>query len=158
MSEPLEARDTRSRLVIIPLDLAEANELVARWHRHHIPAVGHKFSIGVANEAAQVVGAIIVSMPVARRNNNGYTVEAVRVSTDGTPNACSSLYAAAWRAAKALGYKRLITYTLPSESGSSLKGAGWKIIGTTPGRSWHTPSRPRVDKHPLGQKLIWEAQ
>lgn len=69
----------------------------------------------------------------------------------------SLLYGAAWRAAKALGYKRLITYTLASEAGVSLRAAGWKNIGVSQGRSWNTPSRPRIDKHPIGQKTTWEA-
>ena len=146
-----------TRLTIVPLDLSEANELVSRWHRHHKPTVGHKFSIGVADEKGRVVGAAIIGRPVARGNDNGLTLEVLRVSTDGTPNACSALYGAAWRTAKAMGYERLITYTLPSESGASLRGAGWRVIGSTPGRLWSCKSRPRVDKHPLGQKLVWEA-
>jgi len=152
-----EAPDGRQRLTIVPLHLDEANELVSRWHRHHKPTLSHKFSIGVADDSGAVVGALIAGRPVARRNDNGWTLEVLRVSTDGTANACSALYGAAWRCAKAMGYKRLITYTLPSESGASLRGAGWKLVGSTPGRSWSVKSRPRVDKHPLGQKLIWEA-
>jgi len=145
------------KLAIVPLDLAEANELVSRWHRHHKPTVGHKFSIGVADESGEVIGAAIIGRPVARRSDDGWTLEVLRVSTDGTKNACSALYGAAWRAARAMGYRRLITYTLPSEGGTSLRAAGWKLVGETPGGSWSRSSRPRVDKHPLGQKLIWEA-
>jgi hypothetical protein len=146
------------KLQIVPLDLAEANEIVRRWHRHHKPTLSHKFSIGVVPVGAEeVCGAAIVGRPIARRIDNGWTLEVLRVATDGTANACSSLYGAAWRVAREMGYRRLVTYTLPSESGASLRGAGWKCIGETPGRSWSVPSRPRVDKHPLGQKLIWEA-
>ena len=148
MSEP--------KLQIVPLDLAEANELVRRWHRHHKPVVGHKFSIGIVGDELNVVGACIVGRPVARKLDTGWTLEVLRVSTDGTKNACSALYAAAWRAARAMGYRRLITYTLASEPGTSLRAAGWKTIGTTAGGSWSRQSRPRVDKHPLGQKRIWE--
>jgi hypothetical protein len=89
--------------------------------------------------------------------DNGWTLEVTRCCTDQTRNACSMLYAAAWRAAKALGYRRLITYTLASEGGSSLKAAGWKVIHQTRAQSWDRQSRPRVDKHPTVQKLLWEA-
>lgn len=143
-------------LRIIPLDLAEANRLVELWHRHHRPCLGHRFSIGVA-EGERICGAAIVGRPVARKLDNGLTCEINRLVTDGTHNACSKLLSAAWRAARALGYQRLITYTLESEGGSSLKAANWKCVGTTPGKSWSVPSRPRVDTHPLGQKMLWEA-
>lgn len=147
----------QSRLVVIPLPLDEANAYVGQHHRHHQPTVGHKFSIGVADEAGEVRGVAIVGRPVARGNDDGFTLEVNRVATDGCPNACSALYAAAWRAAKAMGYRRLITYTLDSETGTSLTAAGWKVVGKVTGRSWWTPSRPRVDKHPTQGKLLWEA-
>lgn len=143
-------------LRIIPLDLKEANRLVELWHRHHRPVVGHKFSLGIA-EGERVCGAAIVGRPVARKLDNGLCLEVNRLVTDGTRNACSKLLAACWRAARALGYMRLITYTLPEEGGASLRAAGWKVVGTTPGKSWSVPTRPRVDTHPLGQKTIWEA-
>lgn len=145
------------RLMIVPLELSEANELVSRWHRHHSPVVGHKFSIGVVcqSDPGVVVGAAIVGRPVARRLDNGWTLEVTRCVTDGTKNACSALYGACRRAVFALGYQRLVTYTLKDESGASLTGAGWKNIGTSPGRGWNVPSRPRVQKN-TGQKLIWE--
>ena len=146
----------RHKLSIVPLDLAEANEFVRLNHRHHKPAVGHKFSLGVADEAGQVRGVAIVGRPVARMSDNGWTLEVNRVATDGTPNACSALYGAAWRAARALGYKRLITYTLPEEGGTSLRGAGWKCLGEAGGGSWSRTSRPRVDTAPLQTKLCWE--
>lgn len=143
-------------LRIIPLDLAEANELVRQWHRHHKPTVGHKFSIGVA-DGDRICGAAIVGRPVARRLDNGTTLEVNRVATDGTKNACSKLLSAAWRVASAMGYHRLITYTLPEEGGPSLRAAGYKLVGTTPGKSWSVPSRPRVDTaQVLGQKWLWE--
>lgn len=88
--------------------------------------------------------------------DDGWTLEVNRCCTDGTPNACSMLYAACWRATRALGYRRLITYTLTSEPGTSLKAAGWKVIGQTKGRSWDTPSRPRVTVNPQ-DRTLWEA-
>lgn len=141
---------------IVPVSLAEANAFVARFHRHHQPVVGHKFSIAVAADG-EVVGVAIVSRPTARMSSDGWTLEVTRLCTDGTRNACSALYAACWRAVKALGYRRLITYTLDSEPGDSLRGAGWRLIGERGGGSWSCPSRPRVDKHPLQGKLLWEA-
>lgn len=100
---------------------------------------------------------IIVGRPVARHLQDGRTLEVTRCCTDGTRNACSMLYGAAWRATKAMGYTKLITYTLTSESGSSLKAAGWKVIGEAGGGTWNRPNRFRVDKHPTQLKLLWEA-
>ncbi len=104
----------------------------------------------------QIVGVAIVGRPVSRMLDNGLTLEVTRVATDGTHNACSALYGACRRATFALGYKKLCTYTLPSESGSSLRGAGYRLIGEAGGGSWSREERPRVDKAPLQQKLRWE--
>lgn len=146
------------RLQIVPLDLKEANALVERWHRHHKPVVGHKFSIGASPvDDPHVVGAVIVGRPVSRVLDDGWTLEVLRCVTDGTSNVCSLLYAAAWRAAKAMGYVRLITYTLASEQGGSLRAAGWKELYVTKGGSWNTKSRPRVDTAPTCQKRLWQA-
>lgn len=142
------------------MDLDAANDFVRRYHRHHRPVVGHKFSLGaVAGSTIEghTAGVAIVGRPVARRFDDGWTLEVTRLCTDGTKDACSFLYGAAWRATKGLGYRRLITYTLMSEGGASLRGAGWRVIGTTPGRSWSVPSRPRLDKHPLQERLVWQA-
>jgi hypothetical protein len=148
---------TQPRLAIVPISLAEANAFVAQHHRHHQGVVGHKFSLAVADEENVVRGVAIVSRPTARRTDNGWTLEVTRLATDGCANGCSALYAAAWRATKALGYRRVVTFTLTTEPGSSLRAAGWRVVGETPGRSWSVPSRPRVDKHPLQPRLIWEA-
>lgn len=150
--------EARSRLDIQPCELAEANAFVARFHRHHRPVPGHKFSLQVVDESGSVRGVAIVGRPVARMADDGLTLEVNRVATDGCPNACSALYGAARRAAFALGYRRLVTYTLPSESGASLRGAGWRLIGEAGGGSWSRPSRGRIDRHPLQPKLRWEAQ
>jgi hypothetical protein len=89
---------------------------------------------------------------------DGYTAEVTRLATDGTRNACSALYGAAWRAARAIGYRRMISYTLPEEGGASLRGAGWRLVGEAGGGSWSRASRARVDTHPTGTKLRWEVQ
>jgi hypothetical protein len=145
------------RLEVIPLDLRDANAFVQLHHRHHKPVVGHKFSIGVADQTGQLRGVAIIGRPVARHRQDGFTLEVTRVATDGCANACSALYAAAWRAGRAMGYRRMGTYTLISEPGTSLKAAGWHVVHQVVGRSWHCPSRPRVDSHPTVDKMLWEA-
>ena len=141
---------------LTPISLAEANQFVVDHHRHHKPVVGHKFCLAVEKDE-EVVGVAIVGRPVARGLDDGYTLEVNRCCTTGAKNACSMLYGAAWRAAKALGYRRLITYVLDSETGTSLKASNWKLVHEVRGRSWDTPSRPRVDTHPLQNKLMFEA-
>ncbi len=144
-------------LEIVPIDFADANAFVALHHRHHKPMPGAKFNIAVS-DGEKIVGVAMVGRPVARMLNDGFTLEVNRVATDGTKNACSILYAAAWRAARAMGYKKLLTYTLAIEPGTSLHAAGWKIVGEVKGRSWSCPSRPRADKHPTQDKIRWEVQ
>lgn len=145
------------RLRIVPTTLEEANVFVSEHHRHHQPVVGHKFSIACADEK-NVRGVAIVGRPVSRHLDKGWTLEVNRCCTDGAKNACSMLYAAAWRATKALGYQKLITYTLPKEGGASLRAAGWSVVGETIStKGWSRRSRPRVDTHPLQAKLKWEA-
>jgi hypothetical protein len=138
------------------LELAEANAFVAAHHRHHRRVVGHVFSIGAALNG-KIVGIAIVGRPVARGRDDGVTAEVTRLCTDGTKNACSFLYGAASRAAFALGFKRIGTYILASEPGTSLTAAGWRQIAEVRGRSWSCESRPRVDKHPTQAKLLFEA-
>jgi hypothetical protein len=147
----------QSRLTVVPCDFDEANAFIARHHRHHRPLKFHKFSLAVADEAGEIRAVCMVNRPTARMLDDGMTLEVTRLASDGCPNACSCLYGAAWRAAKALGYGKLITYILESESGTTLKASGWKLIGKRGGGSWNMPSRPRVDKHPLQKKFLWEA-
>ena len=147
----------QSRLRVVPLELAEANELVRRWHRHHKPAQGHRFSLGVLNERDELVGAVIVGRPVARLGGDpSEVVEVTRLVTNGTANACSALYGAAARAAHALGYRRIQTYILEEETGISLKAAGWKREGVFGGGQWHhTDGKPRRMDQPIGPKIRW---
>ena len=139
---------------LAPLTIKEANVLVARWHRHHRPVHGALFAIGLA-EDGEFVGAAIVGRPVARMLQDGATAEVVRLGTDGSKNACSTLYAACWRAWRAMGGRRLITYILASESGVSLRASGWKCLYQTSGGTWDRPSRPRTTLLPE-PKQLWE--
>ena len=149
---------TQHRLKVVPCDYDEAVAFVARHHRHHKPPCGHKFSLCVSDENDKVRAVVMVGRPVARGNDDGMTLEVTRLASDGCPNACSCLYGAAWRATKALGYGRLITYILDTEPGTTLKAAGWRCVGKRGGGSWSCPSRPRVDKHPTQAKFLWQAQ
>lgn len=110
-------------LTIVPCELSEANAFVAQHHRHHRPVVGHKFSLAVSDGEA-IRGVAIVGRPVARMLQDGETLEVTRVATDGAINACSALYAACWRAVRAMGYRRLVTYILAEELGTSVRAAG----------------------------------
>lgn len=141
----------------IPLELKEANALVAAWHRHHKPAQGHRFSVGVCTPDGVVHGAAIIGRPVARLAGHPKDVlEVVRLVTDGTPHACSLLYAAAARAGKALGYRRIQTYVLAEEPGTSLLAAGWACEGEAGGGQWkHTDGKPRRTDQPTGKKMRW---
>lgn len=136
---------------LIPLHLRDANRFVAEHHRHHGPTQGHKFSIGLLQDGA-LTGVAIVGRPVARAVDDGITAEVTRLCTNGAKNACSRLYAACWRAAGAMGYRRIVTYIFDSQSGASLKAAGWQRLGHVPGESWNRPNRFRSDKHPLCAK------
>jgi hypothetical protein len=140
---------------LVPLTQAEAKAFVAQHHRHHRPPVGSLFQIGLSSNG-EVCGVVIVGRPVARLLQDGWTAEVLRLCTNGTPNACSKLYAAAWRAAQSLGWKRLITYILDTENGASIKAAGWRCIGKAGGGVWSRTDRPRVDCHPLQGKLRFE--
>ncbi len=143
-------------LTLVPINLDEAQEFIRKYHRHHKPSVGAKFSVAVADDDGQVRGVAMVGRPVSRMLNDGWTLEVTRVATDGAPNACSMLYGAAWRAARAMGYKRLVTYILDTEPGTSLRAAGYKCVGQAGGGRWSRDTRPRVDTHPTQGKLRFE--
>lgn len=152
-----------ARLRVVPLTLKEANSFVAKIHRHHGPVLGHRFSLG-AQRGDVLCGVAIVGRPVARGLDQRMAVEVTRLATDGTRNACSFLYRAACRAAWALGFLRVYTYTLAEESGSSLRGAGFTAEETTKGGGWSCASRPRNEQAVMfgkarqeGQKVRWVA-
>jgi hypothetical protein len=166
-------------LRIVPVTFKDARRFVEMWHRHLKPPRGCKFCLGVADSLDILRGVAIVGRPVARHYDNGATLEVTRTATDGTRNANSKLYGAAWKVAQGLGYHRLITYnhtavhgpTCPSpcqhwsctairlgESGASLRAAGWRIIGQRqPRPGWDTPSRPReVNGSEDILRTLWE--
>lgn len=145
------------RLQLRKIELSEANDFVRVLHRHHKPVVGHKFSLGAVSDE-NLVGVAIVGRPVSRMRDDGNTLEVTRLCTDGTRNACSFLYGASAKACFALGYRRIGTYLLASETGSSVLGAGWRCLGERGGGSWSVPSRPRKDTHPLEKKLLFELE
>ncbi len=142
-------------LEIVPMTLREANAYVEQHHRHHGPVPGQKYSIGLS-DGEKIVGVAIVGRPVSRHLDDGWTLEVNRLCTDGTKNACSMLYAAAWRAARAMGYKRLVTYIMESENGASLRAAGWKCVGQAGGLRWTGERRPEVDLYPAQMKIRFE--
>jgi len=147
-------------LQIVPISTVEANAFVQSYHRHNkISAQLAKFSIG-ASDGERLVGVAIVSLPVARMLNDGVTAEVRRccVLDDAPKGTCSFLYARCWKVWSALGGHRLITYTLQTESGASLRGAGWRIVGETPGHSKGWINRPGREWQAItGQaKFRWE--
>lgn len=142
------------RLQVVPMTLRAARTHVKAFHRHAPNIQGGLFAVG-ASLNGRTVGVAIVAMPVARMLHDGLTVEIRRVCTDGTPNACSFLYRVCVRVAMAMGYRRVLTYTLERESGASLRGAGFEATHRTRAESWGRPSRARSSQ-PLERKTRWE--
>jgi hypothetical protein len=142
--------------MIVPLDLSESNALVSRFHRHHKPVQGHKFSLGAVHNGV-LVGAVIVGRPVARMVNRRTTLEVTRLVTDGTKNACSFLYSAAARVAREMGYQKIQTYILETETGKSLKASGWTLetVSAGGGQWKHTDGLPRRTDQPTQTKQRW---
>lgn len=144
-------------LKLIPVSLKTANAFVAEHHRHHKPVTGHKFSLGCMQEG-QLVGVAIVGRPVSRYLDDGLTLEVNRLCSTGEKNVCSFLYGAAARAGKALGYQRIVTYTLDTKPGTSLRAAGWECMGLAGGKRWTGTRRPAVDLYPAQMKLRYEKE
>lgn len=145
-----------------PITIKDANRFVGRWHRHNDPTQGGLFAAAVERDG-EVCGVAIVGRTIGRNAHDGYTCEITRIATDGTYNACSKLYGACCRAAKALGYRKILTKTLVDEPGSSLRAAGFVEVGVTEDRDWSRPSRHRVqtdlfghERRPGGPKRRWE--
>lgn len=147
----------KQKLELVPINFADASFFVKKHHRTHRPPIQHKFSIAAAVNG-EIVAVIIVGHPVARLLDDGFTVEVTRCCTNGYKNACSFLYSAAWRTARNLGYRKLVTYILASEPGTSLYASNFKLIAKVRGRSWNCPSRPLIDRHPTQNKLRFEIE
>lgn len=145
------------KLHIVPVELRQANAFIESLHRHHKPVTGWKFGIGIADETG-LRGVATIGRPVARLLCDGWTLEVNRCCTDGVKNGCSMLYGAARRICRELGFKTLITYTLPEEGGVSLRASGWKCLGETGGGSWNRKNRHRLDQHPTQAKIKWEVK
>lgn len=142
-------------LEIRPISFRAATEFVEQYHRHHGETAGCKWCIG-EYDGEKLVGVAICCRPVARALDDGTVCEVARLCTDGTRNACSLLYGGCARVARDMGYKKIITYILESETGTSLKASGWELESEKcGGGSWNAPSRPRADKAPKCYKQRW---
>lgn len=146
---------------VVPLTLKAANAFVTAWHRHNKQTQGGRFAIG-ALHGEEVVGIAIVGRTTARKLHDDLTAEVTRLAVkDGAPdNTCSFLYGACRRIWQMMGGQRLLTYTLQSESGASLRGAGWIKTATVKGseKGWDSPSRPRERQAIYSEpKWRWEA-
>lgn len=138
-----------------PLSLKEANDFVDRLHRHHDPVYRDKYRVG-AMQNNKLVGVVQVGRPVSRVLDDGKTVEVTRLCSDGTKNVCSFLYSRAARIAKELGYSKIITYILQTESGDSLVASGWQLEEEKcGGGNWSCKSRPRQTTAPQCLKQRW---
>ena len=146
-----------SDLRVVPLTLKQANEAVLSLHRHHKPAQGHRFSIGLM-ERDKLVGAAIVGRPVSREVDPYNVAEVTRLVTDGTKNACSALYSACARAAAAMGFLRIQTYILDTEPGTSLRASGWQFVAHTKGGDWNDGpyAGTRRTDQPMEPKQRWQ--
>lgn len=141
------------KLEIRPIGLKAANNFVEKYHRHHKATAGHKFSICVCS-GETIVGVAICGRPVSRYMDDGTVIEINRLCTDGTKNACSMLYGACCRIAKDMGYRKIVTYILQSETGSSLKASNFVCEGEAGGEIW-TGSRARDNGVPKEKKTRW---
>ena len=142
----------------VPIELKEANNFVNLLHRHHNAVYRDKFRIGCIDDSNKLIGVVQLGRPVSRCLDDGKTIEVVRLCTDGTKNACSFLYARAARVAQLMGYSKIITYILESESGTSLKASGWIKEADIKGHNWNCPSRPRNTQAPTCNKQRWVKQ
>ena len=144
-------------MIVQPVRLSTATRFVHAWHRHSRQVVGHRFSLGLFDGDLTLRGVVIVGRPVARGLDDGRTVEVTRLATDGTRNACSMLYGAACRESRRRGFARVVTYTLRSEGGASLRASGFTAVATVRGRQWDAPTRRRAPRV-VADRVRWERQ
>lgn len=149
----------------VPLELKDANAYVEKYHRHHKAVSRDKFRVG-CEEGGELIGVIQVGRPLSRYLCDGETLEVLRCCTNGRPNVASFLYSRVARIAREMGYKKIITYILQSELGTSLKASGWELDkDDCGGGTWSSPSRPREltqitlfgaeQKYPTERKQRW---
>lgn len=142
-----------SGLHLRPVTRDEARKFVGVHHRHNLPPKMVLLTVGIEDDDGLLRGVAIVERPKARALDDGWTAEVSRLATDGVANGCSMLYGACVRACKAIGYRRIYTYTLQRESGSSLKASGWTLDADLDARGgWDCPSRPRVNVDLFGNE------
>ena len=140
-----------------PLTLLQANQFIAKHHRHHKPVVGHRFSLGAFDQDNNLHGVVVVGRPVARLEEPYLVAEVARLATDGTQNCCSFLYGAAARVAKEMGFQKIQTFILDEEQGVTLKASGWSLVAMSKGGQWkHTDGRKRRSDQPTCPKKKWE--
>lgn len=144
-----------ARLAVVPVSLSAARAHVERIHSHHHAPVGGLFAVGIA-DSGRLCCVAIVGRPVARMLDDGSTAEVTRVASDGTPHAASMCVGAAARAALALGYRRVVSYTLLGEPGTSYRAAGWRVTGLSGGGEWSREGRTRDAAGQPGAKVRWE--
>ncbi len=152
--------DAAGRLRLVPVTFRVAAEFVDRYHRHLRPPAGQKFAVGVADGCDVLRGVAIAGRPTARMSDDGLTIEVTRCATDGAANACSMLYGAAVRAARALGYRAAITYTRADEPGASLRAANWsRVRDIPPAVGWSRTARPRPNSPArTAGKTLWRIE
>ena len=138
---------------IVPITFRYAQQFVKDYHRHNPNVVGCKFAIGCQGDDG-IVGVAICGRPVSRYLDDGKTLEINRVCTNGAANACSMLYGACCRIAKEMGYERVITYTLQSETGASVKASNFICDGEAGGTHW-TGKRDKGQNIPNEMKVRW---
>lgn len=141
-------------LEIRPIHLRPAREFVKEYHRHNIPPTGGKFAVA-CYDADRLCGVAICGRPTARWSDDGLTLEIYRNCTDGTRNACTKLYGACCKVARSMGYKRVITYTLQSEPGTSLRAAGFICEGEAGKTQWTGTRRRDYYVAPQELKTRW---
>jgi len=147
------------KLEPVPITFREACDFINKYHRHHQAPQGHRFSVGLS-DGKDLVGVAIAGNPVARHNDDGYTLEITRccVKSGIYKNGVSKLVSSVYQAGKALGFKKIISYILDEESGTSLKACGFHLDRLSEGGSWNSQTRRRIDKAPIGPKKKWIKQ
>jgi len=136
----------------VRVELKEANAFIDVTHRHHKPVRGHRFSIG-AECGGKLVGIATIGRPVAPKTDKKHIAEVTRLASNGSKNVCSFLYGKAARIARELAFKKIQTFVLLSEPGTSLKAAGWVCEGKTGDGDW--TNRPGRSSDNAGPKYKW---